>query len=44
MNDDEIRKYVREHYSEVATGKKTHQPARETEDIDCCPTQEAANC
>jgi hypothetical protein len=44
MNDDEIKKYVREHYGEVATGNKMHQPARETEDIACCAPQEEASC
>lgn len=44
MNDDEIRKYVREHYGEVATGDRTHIPARETEDTGCCAPQEAASC
>jgi len=44
MNDDEIRKYVREHYGEVATGDRTHIPARENEAADCCAPQEAANC
>ncbi|HEY31606.1 MAG TPA: hypothetical protein G4O10_00705 [Dehalococcoidia bacterium] len=36
MNDDEIRKYVREHYAEVATGKKVHQPAAKVEEAGCC--------
>jgi len=40
MNDDEIKKYVREHYSEVAIGKKVHQPARENKAADCCAPQE----
>ena len=44
MNDDEIRKYVSEHYAEVATGKRVHQPARETKDSDCCAPQETTSC
>jgi len=35
MNDDEIRKYVREHYAEVAIEKRIHQPAAKAEDISC---------
>ena len=35
MNDDEIRKYVREHYGEVATGDRAHIPAREAKDSNC---------
>ena len=44
MNQDDIRKYVREHYGDVAAGTKIHQPARETEDIDCCPPQDTSSC
>lgn len=44
MNDDEVRKYIREHYGEVAIGKKVHQPAARTEDSACCVPQEAASC
>jgi hypothetical protein len=44
MNDDEIRKYVREHYGDVATGKRVHQPARETTDTGCCPPQKTVSC
>ncbi len=43
MNNDEIRKYVREHYGEVAIGKKVHQPAARTEDSACCVPQETAS-
>ena len=35
MNDDEIRKYVREHYGEVAAGNRNHIPAREAESDGC---------
>ena len=44
MNDDEIRKYVREHYGEVATGDRTHIPARENKASDYCTPQNAASC
>ena len=44
MNEDEIRKYVREHYGEVATGDRAHIPMREAESADCCAPQEAASC
>ena len=44
MNQDEIRKFDREHYGDVATGKKIHQPARETEDIENLPPQDTSSC
>jgi len=45
MNDDEIRKYVREHYGEVATGQKVHQPERGNKASDCCaPDTGADSC
>jgi len=45
MNDDEIRKYVREHYAEVATGNRLHDPAAKAEEADCCtPDTEATSC
>jgi hypothetical protein len=44
MNDNEVRKYVREHYGEVAIGKKVHRSAARVEDSACCVPQEAASC
>jgi hypothetical protein len=44
MNDDEIKKYVREHYAEVATGKRTHIPAREKKVVDYSAPQQETNC
>ena len=44
MNDDEIRKYVREHYGELAAGDRAHIPARENEAEDCCSPQQETSC
>jgi len=45
MKEDEIREYVREHYAEVAIGKRVHQPAAKAEDISCCaPDTGVASC
>ncbi len=40
MNDDEIRKYVRERYAEIATGDMAGEHIANAEELSCCALPE----